>query len=351
MQVLFVLLILAISFFVLLWWYFAQNVALPKNIDQQIEKLKQMPLPDLMPGNQGFVKNGEVTICYEWIKSENPNAEVVLLLHGHSQTMLAFPLHFINPFLDAGYDVIRVDHRGSGLSSWLPNWGKGNKYSLEHIAEDAFAVMNELNIHKFHLVGKSMGGMIGQRMAINKPEKILSFTSIMSTGYFNDPKLVNVPRKFLLRIVLAFIKYGFKLNTLEKKLKFHVAIEQLLVGKHKDSMDYELVLQKALYENIKRKGYNGKNGDQHSYAIKKSGSRYDELKNLQVPCLVVHGTEDTLVKFEHGKKYAELIPNAKKLFIKDMGHRLPKMYCPQISEAILKLLRENSYSKAGIAAH
>jgi pimeloyl-ACP methyl ester carboxylesterase len=52
--------------------------------------------------------------------------------------------------------------------------------------------------------------------------------------------------------------------------------------------------------------------------------------------LVIHGINDPLIKIEHPKKYATLIPNAKTLFIKGMGHDLPEKYIPDIHKSIFK---------------
>jgi len=87
-----------------------------------------------------------------------------------------------------------------------------------------------------------------------------------------------------------------------------------------------------------RKGFNKRAQKQHSYAIKKSGSRIERLQQLSTPTLVIHGKEDPLVKFEHGKKCAEIIPNVTQLFINEMGHRVPKVYSTTVTNSIIQFL-------------
>jgi len=163
----------------------------------------------------------------------------------------------------------------------------------------------------------------------------------MSTGFFYDKKLPGVPRPFLMGFVRGMVLYGRDLSKMENKMKLHLAIRKLLVGEGY-STDDKYVLQKALYELKKRKGYNATARDQHGYAIKKSGSRYEELTHISMPTLVVHGTADTLVPFPHGKKYAPMIPNAETLFIEKMGHDLPRKYSADIVSAILKNMEKAS---------
>ena len=55
------------------------------------------------------------------------------------------------------------------------------QYSLSDMAEDTAALLRELGIAPAHVVGASMGGMIGQTLAAEHPEVVRSLTSIMST--------------------------------------------------------------------------------------------------------------------------------------------------------------------------
>ena len=337
------LLILAtlVVLLITLGWVLRTKVFLPTNVDQIIAEIKREDVPELIGSDSGLAPNGNLSIFYDRVKSPLKQGECVFLLHGHTQTLLDFPQHFTQPFLDAGYDVVRIDHRGGGQSSWMENWGKGNKYSLEDMAGDIFAVADHLGQDSFHVVGMSMGGMIAQRMSIDQPNRVKSLTSIMSTGFFNDPKLIQVPKKFLFKFAFIFILFNRGLDQVENVLKFHLAIQYLLKGKGDYTFEDKLVLQKSYYENTKRNGYNRKANYQHSYAITKSGSRYESLKELTVPTLIVHGEDDPLLVFEHGRKCFDIIPNAKKSFIKGMGHHLPKVHCDLFIQDIVKHLDEN----------
>ena len=54
-------------------------------------------------------------------------------------------------------------------------------YRLEDMADDALAVLDALGWAAAHVVGRSLGGMIAQTMAIRHPARVLSLTSISST--------------------------------------------------------------------------------------------------------------------------------------------------------------------------
>jgi 3-oxoadipate enol-lactonase len=71
--------------------------------------------------------------------------------------------------LAARYRVLRYDTRGHGGTD-----APGGPYSLDQLAEDAVALLRALGIERTHFVGLSMGGMIGQVLALTHPEMLRS---------------------------------------------------------------------------------------------------------------------------------------------------------------------------------
>lgn len=311
---------------------------LPSNVEEMIQQIKSEGVPEFITGRTGQAKNGAVDIFYEVIDNQPTTKETIVLICGHTQILLDWPDYFYQPLVDAGYRVIRFDNRGVGNSDWMPNYDKKNPFTLEDMAKDVVAILNKENIEKAHIIGMSMGGMIGQRLAISHAERVHSLTSIMSTGFFYDPALTNVPKNFYKNLIAVSLKYPIGSKKEMTKLKLNLAIRQLQDGKGDYELDGKLVLQRGYYELNKRRGYNIKATDQHSLAITKSGSRYEELEQIDVPTLVIHGTTDPLIKFEHAEKYSKMIPNAETLFIEGMGHDLPDIHTPNMIKAILKNL-------------
>jgi 3-oxoadipate enol-lactonase len=65
------------------------------------------------------------------------------------------------------FRVIRYDRRGHGKSG-VPPW----PYSMERFGRDVLAILDDLNIDKVHWCGLSMGGMVGQWLGANAPERM-----------------------------------------------------------------------------------------------------------------------------------------------------------------------------------
>lgn len=73
------------------------------------------------------------------------------------------------------FDVVAPDSRGAGRSTQV-----NEEISTEDMAEDFLLFMTSLGIERFHVVGRSMGGAIGQWMALKAPERVLSLAMLAS---------------------------------------------------------------------------------------------------------------------------------------------------------------------------
>jgi 3-oxoadipate enol-lactonase len=99
--------------------------------------------------------------------SGNTSGPVVLLSHS-----LATSLDLWSPQLAAlepQFRILRYDTRGHGASD-----APQGAYTLAQLAEDAVAIMDVLDIEAAHWVGISMGGMIGQAVALNHAARLRS---------------------------------------------------------------------------------------------------------------------------------------------------------------------------------
>ncbi|MDC1459708.1 alpha/beta hydrolase, partial [Flavobacteriaceae bacterium] len=252
-----------------------------------------------------------------------------------AETMIQWPDQMIRTILKNGFRVIRFDNRGLGKSDWIKDWSKSNSYNLEEMARDALAVTSHLMIKKFHVIGYSTGGMIAQILAINHPEKIITMTNLMSTGYLLDPEAEKPDSKRINQLRKLIFSYRNKERNIDKVLKFHFKLDHLFIGSDNYVINYEKQIQKTLYEIKFRNGFNKKAFDQHRNAIKNSGSRYRKLKKINSPTLIIHGSDDTLIRPSHSKKLASLVHGSKLVIIKGMGHDFNKNFKNRINSIIL----------------
>lgn len=85
------------------------------------------------------------------------------------------------PHLVKEYRVISYDLRGHGYAA-----SSLNEAQLSVFVDDFITLLDSLNIKKARLVGCSFGGSIGQRVALEYPERLESLTVVASTAWKND---------------------------------------------------------------------------------------------------------------------------------------------------------------------
>jgi 3-oxoadipate enol-lactonase len=80
------------------------------------------------------------------------------------------------------FRVIRYDRRGHGRSQVPPG-----PYSMERFGRDVLAILDDLNVEKTHWCGLSMGGMVGQWLGANAPERFGRIILANTACYYPDP--------------------------------------------------------------------------------------------------------------------------------------------------------------------
>jgi pimeloyl-ACP methyl ester carboxylesterase len=262
----------------------------------------------------------------------------LLLVMGFGAQLISWDEGFCSMLAGHGFHVIRYDNRDVGLSTKLDGVTVDvggalvalttgapcpeMPYTLSDMSDDAFGLLDALDIESAHIVGASMGGMIVQTMAIEHPERVSTMTSIMSTTGERE--------------------YGQGTAT---------AIEALLRPPPTDREGYiensvtawKIFGSQRYFDEAKVRDRAARGFDRSFYpegaarqlgAIVSSGSRADALRKLEVPTLVIHGRGDTLIQPSGGERTAELIPGANLLVCHDMGHDLPEPLWPLITEVI-----------------
>ena len=101
---------------------------------------------------------------------EGEGDETIVLVNGLADDLQTWVLQ-MEDLLGAGYRVLRFDNRGVGQSS-----APEGPYTTKLFAEDAKALVDELGLRDFHLVGVSMGGMIAQEYAVAYGADLRSLT-------------------------------------------------------------------------------------------------------------------------------------------------------------------------------
>jgi len=265
----------------------------------------------------------------------DPGDPALLLIMGLGAQLIAWDVDFVRLLVDRGLHVIRYDNRDVGLSTKIEGGPQPDifaamqgdtssaSYTLRDMAADGAGLLDALGIERAHIGGASMGGMIAQTFAIDFPDRTLSLCSIMSTtGDLNvggsSPAAIEAilapppatREEAMDRAEKATSVFG------AKGLPVDMAKVRERAGEAFDRMAYPIGIARQIV------------------AIRASGDRTPQLQELDMPTVVIHGSDDELVLPTGGEATAKAIPGAELVVIEGMGHDLPTAAWPQVVDAI-----------------
>lgn len=254
-----------------------------------------------------FARNGDVELYYETFGSDTD--PVLVLVNGLASQCINYEIEWCEKFAAHGFLVVRFDNRDVGLSSKLD----GVSYTLRDMANDVLAVFDAVGAERAHVIGLSMGGMIVQRLAIEHPDRLLTMTSAMSRP--GDPETgQSTPA------ALAVLT-GPAATTRDEYVENQIFQLVEVFGSQPEWIDEPYLRERA--GRAFDRCFDPAGTVRQFLAIGMDGDRSDELRNLRVPALVIHGDRDTLIHPSGGRRTAELIPGAKYVEIEGMGHDYP----------------------------
>ncbi len=271
---------------------------------------------------------------------EQGEGEPLLLIMGLGAPHGLWPPVFCDRLAARGFRLVLPDNRDVGLSTWMegaeaPDMFRATferlrkrpplaPYALEDMAEDVKGLMDSLELSSAHVVGASMGAMIGQVLAFRYPDRVRSLTSIMST--------TGRLRWFLARPTVLWRCTRPPPEDQEGRIEQSIGVLRAIWGDHFPFEEQRIRDQYADFP----AGPNPPGLTRQVAAIVASGNRTEQLRQLRVPTLVVHGTRDPLIHQAAGHATAEAIPDAELLIIPGMGHGLPRPAWDPIIDGIVR---------------
>ncbi len=262
-----------------------------------------------------------------WYRDEGkPDGEPLLLIMGLNSQLILWPDEFVTELGDRGFRVIRFDNRDCGLSSRIKSDTDDRKplYHLVDMAEDTVGLLDHLGIEQAHVVGASMGGMIAQLVAIHHPDRVRTLCSIMSTT--GNPR-VGRPTDEAVQMLLAPTP-----PDREAAVEHITAIYRLIGSKTHAAA--EEARRRRLAEASYDRGYYPQGAKNQFAAILTALDRTEALGDLEMPTLVIHGAEDSLIDVSGGQATHAAIPGSAYTEFPDMGHDLPEALWPELIDGI-----------------
>lgn len=245
----------------------------------------------------------------------DPAHSPLLLIMGGMASMLWWPEEFCRKLASHDRYVVRFDQRDTGHSTKYPP-GEA-PYSLDDFVRDAIGVLDEYGIARAHLVGMSLGGMIGQLAAVGYPSRVLSLTAISTTpvretssqlppsgeDWFEHQATTSGTVDWSDRAqVIAFMVDDVRMTA----STVHAFDEPRVRAFIERDYDRAGGVLSATNHGTLMSEFSQRNG----------------LPEIRVPLLVIHGTTDPVFPIEHGMALSKAVPGSTLIRIEGGGHEL-----------------------------
>lgn len=252
-----------------------------------------------MHGDVHTADNDGVTIAYEERGRDPTTAETVVCCEGLGYGRWMW--NWQAEALAESSHVVVWDNRGTGDSD-----APEGPYTIEQMAGDLEAVLDDVGITSAHVVGASMGGMVAQRYALAY-DRAASLTLLCTSP--GGPEAVPTPEATLERMFSVpddadereAIRYKMRPAVSDGFMEQHEELVEQIVDWRLDS-DAPPAARQA------------------QAAAVEAFDASDELDGIEVPVLVLHGTDDRVLPVGNGEILAERIPRADAEFVDGGSH-------------------------------
>lgn len=216
------------------------------------------------------------------------------------------------------FHIVAVDIHGHGESGYRPS------LTLDEMTDDFYQLILKLELQNVTWFGYSVGGMLGMRLALAHPETIDSLVLMATNVFFDEPEIKQQTRQ-----LWELFRDGHRADIAEPALQFFFARKtyennpELVETFRNKLVDYQDV--GGMFE--------------AALAVYERDDISDKIGTINIPTLVLAGSEDPSATVPEAVFIAAQIPNAQLKVIEDTNHLLAVEKPREVLEAIRVFLK------------
>ncbi len=215
-----------------------------------------------------------------WGIIEEPNQiknEIIIIIHGAGANKESGPKHIAEELIKRNINSIRIDLDDQGESE--PRHENSTISSYVKTVETTINYLKKQRYKTINLIGTSFGGIVAMATALKRKEikKILLRAPV--ADYYK-----RVLDRYSKDEIKEFKKQGFYNYTKSNGKKLKITYKRI-----EDSKKYNM---------------------------------YEKAKKIQIPVLIIHGTDDKNVNYKTSEKLIKEFPKGRLILIKNADHSL-----------------------------
>lgn len=255
----------------------------------------------------------------------DPADPPVLLVMGGMASMLWWPDDFCRRLAARARFVIRYDQRDTGHSTKYPPGRPG--YGFDDAVADILRILDGYRLSAAHIVGFSLGGMVGQGLAATNPERMLSLTAVSTSPIGADTSRFPPSGAAWMKHMALEVDWTDRAQAIA-----YVLEDARLVAGTAHPFD-EAGTRAFIERDFDRSG-GYLSATNHSVLFDLGAAWRGRLHAVEAPLLVIHGTADPVFPPQHGAALAQAVTGAGFVKIEGGGHEIHKADWPDIIAAI-----------------
>lgn len=265
-----------------------------------------------------------------------PGASTILLVAGAASPMDWWDAQLCQRLAGGGRRVVRYDHRDTGQSTT----GEPGRpaYAGWQLGRDCIDLIEALDVGPVHLVGISMGGGIGQLVALRRPGLLASLTLVATTPVGGVDTDLPGPGP---QVAASFADPPADPDWADATAyaDWVVAGAYLLAGTIPVDEPHVRDVAGVIHD----RSHDVAAAGNHWLVVGGDDDTGDELdvRAITTPTLVVHGSADPLFPLPHGQALAAAIPRAELHVLAGAGHEVPP---PETWDALVPVLLRHTSS-------
>jgi 3-oxoadipate enol-lactonase len=226
---------------------------------------------------------------------EGPADGDVVVLSGSLGSNLSMWEPQVRPLTDAGFRVVRYDHRGHGRSP-VPR----GPYELADIGRDVIALLDTLGVERAHLVGLSLGGMTGMWLGANAADRIASLVLCCTSAQLGPAQMWAERAEAVRACGTAAIA--------------DAGVSRWVTPGYAEAHPGRVAALREMIVTTPDEGYAACCG-----AIERM-DLLGELPRISAPTLVIAGADDPSTPPEHAERIVEGVPGARMEIVDGAAH-------------------------------
>lgn len=252
-----------------------------------------------------------------WELSGNHAGPAIMLIRGLSRSSRYW--YDVRPLLEPRFRVLVMDNRGVGKSD-----APGPGFTTADMADDAAAVLHASGVHRAHVFGISLGGMVAQHLALRHPGRVDRL--VLGATTMGGPRA----ERTKLEVIAAFFRSAGGSVADQIRLTMPWVLDESALARRPEIVDEWIAIAES--EPRSRRALLGQ------LLAAATHDTSEHLHRVRAPTIAIAGDRDRLIPPSNSHRIARTITGARLHVLAGAGHDFPTERPEEVAEIVQRFV-------------